>query len=485
MAFAAASAAAFFLPPSLRLDESQTLWQVSRFPWEIFHVIGSDVHVPLYHFLLYGWNIFFGNGMTSARIFSLVFFLASIPMVYLVGGEAYGSRRIGLFGATLLAVSPFMNWYGSEARMYSMLVFITLVNQYCFMRWRKTGSANHWWGYTATAVIGTYVHYFFALVLASQAVFFIFYRRSFPKGSLRRLLFAFLLVAVAIIPWGIYVLHLGEAANSVPILPVPSLIDIFNTFSEFLVGEQSVPINSFVVALWPLIIVAWFLTFQKKGRKGPDHAYLLFSLLIPIAATFAASILYKPVYLERYLIFALPACYLLLSAMIDAYPQKLATSLRVAFVAAMLAMLYVLAANPATPVKENYALAAEYFDRYATPQDVIAVSAPFTIYPVEYYYDGPTAVYTLPLWDQSAKGPVPNFVTSTFPGEVQQVAGDHARLWLLLSYDQGYQQAVQSYFDNHYRRLAQYTLSQGMTLDLYQLRYDVASSTVAVTPANL
>ncbi len=479
MAFATAIAAAFFIPQSLRLDEAQTLWQVSRFPNEIFHVIGSDVHVPLYHFLLFAWNSFFGNGITVDRIFSLVFFLASIPMMVIVGDETYGSRRIGTFGAVLLALSPFMNWYASEIRMYTMLVFMTLVSQYFFIRFRKTGSNAAWWGYLVTGMIGAYVHYFFGLVLIAQAIFFIFFRHEFRPGSMRRLLLAYAIVLLALAPWAIYVLTLGQASNSVPLLPVPSLINLFNTFSEFLIGEQSVPINAFVVALWPLIMLAWFLTFQKRGQRGPDHASLLFLLLLPIGIAFAVSVLYKPVYLERYLIFAASAFYLMLSAMIDAYPRKLANALRIAFAGAMLAMIYVLAVNPATPVKENYAAAAQYLTQYGKPSDIAIVSAPFTVYPLEYYYNGPVAIDTLPLWDQYAEGPVPPFATSTFPSEVQQIAGDHARLWLLLSYNQGYQPAVQSYFDSHYRRLDAYTLSPGMVLELYQLRYDVATATVA------
>ncbi len=478
MAFAAAMAAAFFIPQSLRLDEAQTLWQISRFPSEIFHVVGSDVHVPLYHFLLFGWNSLFGSGIVVDRIFSLVFFLASIPMIVLVGDETYGARGISIFGAVLLTLSPFVNWYASEIRMYTMLVFMTLVSQYFFIRFRKEGSRGAWWGYLVTGVIGAYIHYFFGLVLIAQAIFFLFFRNEFRPGSLRRLLLAYAIILLSLAPWVVYVLTLGQASNSVPLLPVPSLINLFNTFSEFLVGEQSVPINSFVVALWPLIMLAWFLTFQKRGRRGPDHAALLFILLLPITIAFAVSVLYKPVYLERYLIFAAPAFYLLLSAMIDAYPRKLAITLRIAFAGTMLAMMYVLAMNPSTPVKENYAVAAQYLTQYGKPSDVAVVSAPFTVYPLEYYYEGPVTIDTLPLWDQYAEGPVPPFSTSTFPSEVQQIAGDHARLWLLLSYNQGYQPAVQSYFSDHYRRLAAYTLSPGMTLELYQLRYDVSSSTV-------
>ena len=290
MAFAVAVAAALFLPQSLRLDESQTLWQVNRFPLEILSTIGSDVHVPLYHFLLYFWEAIFGNGITINRIFSLIFFLASIPMIVLVGNEVYGERRVSVFAAVLFTISPFMNWYGSEIRMYSMLVFVTLVNQYYFIRMRKGGGRGIWWGYTISALVGSFTHYFFGLVLLSQGIFFLFFRRSFPKGTLKRLILSYLIVLLALAPWVVYVLRLGKAVNAQPLLPAPTLIDFFNTFSEFFVGS-SVPINAFVVALWPLLVVAWFLTFQKQPRPSEDHFYLIFSLFIPIGTAFAVSVL--------------------------------------------------------------------------------------------------------------------------------------------------------------------------------------------------
>src|SRR5690348_2034841 len=70
---------------SLRLDESQSLWQTSHSPHEILSIVASDVHVPLYHFLLHYWQMFLGNGVTTARWLSLLFFLATIPAAYFLG----------------------------------------------------------------------------------------------------------------------------------------------------------------------------------------------------------------------------------------------------------------------------------------------------------------------------------------------------------------------------------------------------------------
>jgi len=59
---------------------------------------------------------------------------------------------------------------------------------------------------------------------------------------------------------------------------------------------------------------------------------------------------------------------------------------------------------------------------------------------------------------------------------VQTLVGQHDDLWLLLSYDQGYQKNIQDYFDSHYQRLSAVTLSPNMILEEYKLRYDVPPS---------
>src|SRR5581483_11096660 len=123
----------FFLSKqSLRLDEAQSLWQSSRSPYGILYVIAQDVHVPLYLILLHFWQFLFGNQVAIARLLSLLFFLASIPALYALGKLAY-SAKIGWIATLLAALSPFLNWYGNEIRMYSMMVFFGLLSHYYFL----------------------------------------------------------------------------------------------------------------------------------------------------------------------------------------------------------------------------------------------------------------------------------------------------------------------------------------------------------------
>jgi hypothetical protein len=69
------------------------------------------------------------------------------------------SRPWALF-ALVFSCSPFLQWYGNEARMYSMLVLVTLVSQYFFLTLVADDRRSAWIGYAVTAGVGVYVHYF-------------------------------------------------------------------------------------------------------------------------------------------------------------------------------------------------------------------------------------------------------------------------------------------------------------------------------------
>ncbi len=473
-----------FSKESLRLDESQSLWQTSHSIPQMLYVVAQDVHVPLYHTMLHFWQLFLGHDVAVARILSLLFFMAAIPALYLLTSLCYGSS-VGLFASFLFSISPFMNWYGNEIRMYSLLVLVTILNQYFFLRilHKKQDTEQNskivWLGYTATALLGTYTHYFFSLTLFVQIIFFVLYYKEFPKYSLLKFLAVAALVGAAFAPWLIYLVKLGFASNSRPLIAPPTLINVFNTFSQFVFGFQSDYINSILLSLWPLVVLFGFLGLQKNKKIRPETIYFLFSFVAPIIILFGLSFV-RPLYLTRYLIFTLPSLYILIAWLFSIYPSKISWTIKSILVGIMILMLYIQSASVNTVVKEDYRDASLYLSSHVDARDVVVLSAPFTIYPVEYYYTGDASLATLPLWDRTLSGPIPPFVNSKLPLEAAAVESNHRRLWLLLSYDQGYEEIIRQYFDGHFDQLAKIKFSPGLDLYEYRLRYDTTDIETAL-----
>jgi len=470
MLFAILLSVFVFSKQSLRLDESQSLWQTSRNIPGIIHLVGLDVHVPLYHILLHFWELMFGNGVATSRTFSMIFFLLSIPGMYFLGSLAY-SRRIGLFSAALLTVSPFMNWYGNEIRMYSLFTFIVIVNQYYFIRIYRRGGKSSWWGYAISALLGIYTHYFFFLNIFTQGLFFLFNKDIFPKDSFKRFLKIGGILALCFLPWVIYKLSLGGLSNTSPLIAPPTSVNVSNTFAQFLFGFQDDHLNTILVSLWPLTVLLGFWALRQNRKVTPETVYFISSVIIPIITAFVISTFFLPVYVSRYLIFTTPSLFLFLSWLLYSYPKFFSTIAKTILLAVMLIALSVQAFSANTPVKEDYRDVAVYLSQHAAPQDVIAVSAPFTIYPIEYYYNGPAGLNTLPVWDRYANGPIPGYSPEELDKDVTTLKGTHQNLYLVLSYDQGYQSDIKSYFDTHFQKLGEQHFSPGLDLYVYKLKY--------------
>lgn len=471
MLVAAVFSFSFFQQQSLRLDEAQSLWQTSHTPLKILEIVAEDVHVPFYHLILHVWQLVFGSNVSLARFLSFIFFLISMPLVYAVGRLFYDVKT-SLFATTLFIISPFMNWYANEIRMYSLFVLLVLLNQYFFLKIYKRATPAAWMWFTVTAVLGLYTHYFFFLILLTNILFYLYNRRDFEVGSLYKFFNVLAVLLVTFLPWVVFVTYLGEASNSSPMLIAPTTINIFNTFSEFLFGFQTDHLNTILVSLWPLTILFVFLALRKNNKITPETIYLLFAFLLPNVVAFIVSVAIRPIYLTRYLIFTMPSMYFIISWLISTYPRKLAIIVRTVLITVMSLMLIGEAVSATTPVKENYREAVRYLEENSAPSDIIVVSAPFTMYPVLYYYNGPSALSTLPIWDMNKHGPIPPYSEEKLPEEVEALVRDHTYLWLLLSYDQGYQEKLRLYFDTNFERTYMRQFSPGLTLFQYKLRYD-------------
>lgn len=474
-----ALSAFFFMGQSLRLDEAQSLWQSSRGFTNIFTIVAGDVHVPLYHLILHWWRLYVADGVVAARALSLIFFVASIPALYLLGALAY-SRRVALFACLIFALSPFMNWYGNEIRMYTLFTLLIILNQYFYLRIMKDErpSDHLWAGYLLTAIVGVFTHYFFFLSLAAQALFYFLRRGLFPQGSLRRFIFCAAVVAAVFAPWAWYVLHLGVAGFSEPSLPVPSSVNVFSAFSQFIIGFQSDAVNTVFLSLWPLAIILGLFALRRGERLEAATEYFIATILVSFGIAFFGSFLVAPVFVSRYLIFTIPSLYLIIGSLLEAYAPSFGRAGRGALVALMLVMLAVEIYNPAMPVKENYEQAAQFLNTHVTAQDAVVLSAPFTVYPLQYYYTGPSPIQTLPIWNQYAFGAIPAFSESALPQQVASTTAAAQNVYLLLSYDQGYEKNIHDYFDSHYQKLYQQTFSDDLTLYVYKLRYDTGASAI-------
>lgn len=468
MAMAAAIVSVWLLPQSLRLDESQSIWQVTHSFSGMLGVVAQDVHMPFYHILLHGWVLAFGTDVAVVRLPSLIFFLATIPFVYLLA-RTIVSRKWALFAALAFSLSPFMLWYSSEARMYTMLAFFSVINQYFFTRIVK--KQKGWIWYTLSAIMGAYTHYFFIFNLIAQGIFYLFRRSQFAKYTFWRLVGVAAIVIVAIAPWVSYFIAQGAASNTKPLIATPTAVNFFNVFSQFMFGFQTDAVNTIIVSCWPLLVIVAFLTVRRHVKATTPVMYLLGAALLPVLLAFGLSFVVNPFFLSRYMLPAIAPLYIVIVWLMAQYKRWYTPVAAIAFIGMLLFSFYQQVASPLTPVKESYREVAQSITKEATAHDIIIMSAPFTVYPFEYYYDGNAQIRTLPLWDRQDIGSLPAFKEAELPDQVGKLIADHQYAYVVLSYDQGYEEKIRTYFDTHFERVSVRSYSAGLDLYVYRVGY--------------
>ena len=111
------------LNQSIWFDESYSAY-LTRFEYpKIWAFTASDVHPPLYYFVLKTWAHFFGHTEVAMRSLSVIFGAIAVLFAFLWIKYKYGATA-AITASTLLAISPVFVRYGQEMRMYSMVLAI-------------------------------------------------------------------------------------------------------------------------------------------------------------------------------------------------------------------------------------------------------------------------------------------------------------------------------------------------------------------------
>lgn len=297
---------------SLWLDEAVTWARTLSGPWSIVEQSAlHDKHPPLYYLLVDAWTALAGTSETALRAPSLVFSLATIPVIYVLGRDLF-DRSAGLLAGLVFALSDFQILYAQEARMYAMVGFLAAAAALAHHRLNARGpSRGRLAAYLAAATLLVYTHVLGWLVVGALWAHGLL-ALWLPDGSAwrpRHWAGTQAAVCLAFVPWAIPLVKATSGVASGFWVEDVALMDLWGTLTTF---AGNVELAS---AMGVLALVA--LTARDPGHAEPsgdlwrDRGLLIVWLLAPPIALYILSKVVEPIYLDRYLIGASPALYLL------------------------------------------------------------------------------------------------------------------------------------------------------------------------------
>ncbi|HEX3426023.1 MAG TPA: glycosyltransferase family 39 protein [Acidimicrobiales bacterium] len=161
----------FVATSQLWLDETLSV-NISRLAvGQIPDALRHDGAPPLYYFLLHFWMEAFGQGDFAVRALSGVISVATLPLAWLAG-KRLGGRPMAWASLLLLASSPFAINYATTTRMYSLMIFWSMLGflllwraleQPTRVRLMALGAVTaailytHYWGIYLVAVTGAWL----------------------------------------------------------------------------------------------------------------------------------------------------------------------------------------------------------------------------------------------------------------------------------------------------------------------------------------
>jgi mannosyltransferase len=391
---------------SLWNDELFSLW-ISSFGnlKEVFiEGILPDTHPPAYQVILYFVIKLFGDSESALRMPSAISGILAVWGTFLVGRLLY-SEKEGLFGAAIMAVSWTPVYFSQEARSGMLMVFSTVFAVYFWLKIlirlqeEKKIPNKLSFAYFSFAVFSCYVHYFALFFIALQGLLSaIFFLGKWKKE--KYILFLYLIIILAYLPWlPSFINQFSSSQGRISWISVPGPQKIVNLFL-FIFGTSYRLL--WAILFLVLIYFAYHIVRYNQKKVSPlnnqqriGHTFpvapdllLVLWFVLPVAITYGISISFKPLFVARYLMFVLPAGYLLLARSIFGLPLKLIFKniLSVLLILYLLNNLIFTRGYYTTVLKEPFRTVAQYINDSHMENSIVITndSLPLSF---EYYFN--------------------------------------------------------------------------------------------------
>ena len=370
-----------FFTQSLWRDEAFSYLLAKQNTWQILINTAKDFSPPLHYLLLHYWMMIFGSSEIALRSIPLIFFYATIYVFDHILIDVLKIKTKWRFAYLLLfALNPFLIYYASEARMYSMSVFFVTASWYGYLTGKKKI-------HIISSVLSLYTHYFTIFAIVSQILFHYLQKKHRSEAKV------FVWIAMLFAPWVIFTLIYHGSSNGDFWITEPTLKTIWLTPGIVLTGfenslrQYSTPLYGLTFISYGAIAMALKHFLKKDGRRETS-TYLLLWALLPAVVAIVVSLV-KPIFLPRYFIFSATGISLLLIFSLDQLKPIIRYGL---YIVIMFFLLQYNVAQVAHKKKGDVRYVIREIKLNISPSDSIYVENELDFHTVQYYFD-PSRVF--------------------------------------------------------------------------------------------
>lgn len=388
---------------ALGASEAYSAWAASKpglgaIIWTpILHDPGKQL---LYYILLHYFTAVFGIGASALRAFSVVFALADVALVFMVGRELFDNET-GVAAAAVWAFNPISVAFAHTARMYPLFIAIALAHFLILWRLRERAALPL---AAAGGILGAampYTHIAGILIVGAETAMLV---RDFARGRRNPMAWIAVLLTIALfIPYVPIVL--GQSGD----LLYGHSLDYVGAPRQLALAIKA----AIAIAIGASVTWLVFGPAIERNRNEPIR-WLAGWIGLPALAFGAGSLLIRPIFNLRYISPGLAALTVLIAGALALFNVKIRNLAAVGFATACLILLPfdVTQSQPwrefASQVATEHGGSEPVFfeSGYVTRSGPNIANggfpAGFYSVPFNYYFHGPNPRVAVPGYDPSA-----------------------------------------------------------------------------------
>ena len=418
---------------SLWIDEMNSLYSAER--------LGFENPRPIYFLILQLWTIV-SESDSWLRSISVICGIGSLVLTYHLAKQLT-DRNIALVSTLLLAVSPIVINHSQEARMYSLVIFLSLLGTVALVEFFDRPSRKWLVLWSLSRLLNVLTFQLTILLLLPDIVIFLFCFKPWRKW-LRAFISALALLVLGLLPT-VAISYLpsiqgyleprtsggGEASAS-----ASASVSLISTIADSVTSVVSKLVS--LTVFWPLnlvlgnsilslfykafaLVIFLLLVFAifKRNAIGRTNLILIWTFL-PSITLFLGSTLFLggEIWISRYLLFIVPY-FLIAIAVGFSQLWRWQPQFTVALV-----LLYSLAVGGgltyyySTLYRDDWQGLARVLQENVTPSDTVVYFAPekYVEYSLPRYYDASPPLYAVSnVENEFADEPLPGDFTEDLP----------------------------------------------------------------------
>ncbi|MFI6443434.1 glycosyltransferase family 39 protein [Kitasatospora sp. NPDC050543] len=285
--------------PELWRDEVSSWSAATRGLGDLLRMLQHvDASNGAYYVVLHGWTELFGDSPAALRLPSVLAMAGAAAFTALTAQRMFDSRVAAVAAGLLLATVPNISRYAQEARSYALVTCAVAASTWLLLRALDRPGIGRWAAYSGCLAAAGVAHLISFSTVGGQLALVLLHLWRTRAARQRRLLWQYPLAVVAALVPAAPVIVLGgrQSERQLGWIPAPTLYRL-RTFGDQLFGSPAVLYGFLALAV---LALAW------PGRRLASVQLLLLAT-VPVAVVWLASHGGTSYFIDRYLLFTLPA----------------------------------------------------------------------------------------------------------------------------------------------------------------------------------